>query len=88
MIRRGNLATTYFIQFQKLPFGKVGISKAIALKWIAIDKSGGDVRLIRKVNGIEDTVQKQLQAVAEGKSADLGAKTLQELKKRKLLTEM
>ncbi|ETN72798.1 hypothetical protein NECAME_04405 [Necator americanus] len=30
----------------KLPFGKVGVNKALAAGWISIDKSGGTVRLV------------------------------------------
>lgn len=71
----------------KLPFGKIGVSKALAAGWIAIDKSDGAVRLVRKTDSIEDVVQRDLKLVAEGRGADLNSKTLQEFKKRKLLSE-
>lgn len=72
----------------KLPFGKVGMSKAIAFGWIAVDKSGGAVRLIRKVDAIDDKVQCELRMIAENNAEKLDTKCLQELKKRKLITEV
>lgn len=73
---------------QKLPFGKVGMSKAIAFGWAAVDKSGGAVRLIRKVDAIDDKVQCELRMIAEKNTEKLDTKCLQELKKRKLITEV
>ncbi|VDO55467.1 unnamed protein product [Brugia timori] len=75
-------------ELMKLPYGKVGISKAIASGWVAIDKTGGTVRLVRKVDTINDKVQSQLKLILEGNVQKLDVKTLNELKKRKLVTEM
>uniref|UniRef100_A0A2K6VV45 phenylalanine--tRNA ligase n=2 Tax=Onchocerca TaxID=6281 RepID=A0A2K6VV45_ONCVO len=72
----------------KLPFGKVGISKAIASGWIAIDKTAGTVRLVRKVETIKDKVQSELKMISEGNMQKLDTKTVTELKKRKLVTEI
>ncbi|MCP9265109.1 Phenylalanyl-tRNA synthetase alpha chain [Dirofilaria immitis] len=73
---------------EKLPFGKVGISKAIASGWIAVDKTTGTVRLVQKVETINDNVQNALKMISEGNMEKLDTKTLTELKKRKLLTEI
>ncbi|KAK6113322.1 phenylalanine--tRNA ligase alpha subunit [Brugia pahangi] len=75
-------------ELMKLPYGKVGISKAIASGWVAIDKTGGTVRLVRKVDTISDKVQSQLKLILEGNVQKLDVKTLNELKKRKLVTEI
>uniref|UniRef100_A0A0R3RH18 phenylalanine--tRNA ligase n=1 Tax=Elaeophora elaphi TaxID=1147741 RepID=A0A0R3RH18_9BILA len=75
-------------ELMKLPFGKVGISKAIAFGWIAIDKTTGTVRLVRKVEKIDDKVQNELKMILEGNAEKLDAKTVNELKKRKLMTEI
>ncbi|VDD91983.1 unnamed protein product [Enterobius vermicularis] len=71
----------------KLPYGKVGISKALAAGWIFVDKSSGNVRLFRKIDEIEDTVKRDLKRITSGRIADLNPKTIQEFKKRKLLSE-
>uniref|UniRef100_A0A7I4YCQ6 phenylalanine--tRNA ligase n=1 Tax=Haemonchus contortus TaxID=6289 RepID=A0A7I4YCQ6_HAECO len=70
----------------KLPFGKVGVNKALASGWITIDKSGGTVRLLRKCDDVVDTVRAQLDALSLGKEVD--AKAVAELKKRKLVSEV
>ncbi|KAM3727594.1 Phenylalanine--tRNA ligase alpha subunit [Dirofilaria immitis] len=75
-------------ELMKLPFGKVGISKAIASGWIAVDKTTGTVRLVQKVETINDNVQNALKMISEGNMEKLDTKTLTELKKRKLLTEI
>lgn len=66
----------------------MGISKAIASGWIAIDKTAGTVRLVRKVETIKDKVQSELKMISEGNMQKLDTKTVTELKKRKLVTEM
>uniref|UniRef100_A0A915PI14 phenylalanine--tRNA ligase n=1 Tax=Setaria digitata TaxID=48799 RepID=A0A915PI14_9BILA len=76
------------MELMKLPFGKVGISKAIASGWIAVDKSAGALRLVRKVETINDKVQNELKMILEKNIKNLTAKTFVELKKRKLLTEI
>lgn len=65
----------------------MGISKAIASGWIAIDKTAGTVRLVRKVEKINDKVQTELKMILEGNIQKLDTKTVSELKKRKLITE-
>ncbi|EFO26947.1 hypothetical protein LOAG_01536 [Loa loa] len=75
-------------ELMKLPFGKVGISKALASGWIAVDKTARTVRLVRKVETINDKVQNELKMVLEGNMQKLDMKTLNELKKRKLMTEI
>ncbi|VDK36804.1 unnamed protein product [Gongylonema pulchrum] len=75
-------------EIMKLPFGKVGISKAIASGWIAVDKSGGIVRLIRKTDEIDDKVQRELRVIADKNTQSADVKVVQELKKRKLITEI
>ncbi|VDK88342.1 unnamed protein product [Litomosoides sigmodontis] len=75
-------------ELMKLPFGKVGISKAIASGWIVIDKTVGTVRLTRKVETINDKVQNELKMILVGNVQKLDVKTVNELKKRKLITEI
>uniref|UniRef100_A0A0K0FVC2 phenylalanine--tRNA ligase n=1 Tax=Strongyloides venezuelensis TaxID=75913 RepID=A0A0K0FVC2_STRVS len=75
-------------EIMKFPFGKLGQAKAMQNKWIAIDKSGGEVRLVRKVNDItEDTVKVQLETCINDPSK-LSESIIKELKKRKLLVEV
>lgn len=66
----------------------MGISKAIASGWIAIDKTTGTVRLVRKIETINDKVQNELKMILVGNVQELDVKTINELKKRKLITEM
>uniref|UniRef100_A0A0K0DL13 phenylalanine--tRNA ligase n=1 Tax=Angiostrongylus cantonensis TaxID=6313 RepID=A0A0K0DL13_ANGCA len=68
----------------KFPFGKIGINKALASGWIRIDKSG--VVQLRKSTSVEDTVRAQLEALNIG--AELDEKSVSELKKRKLVSEV
>ncbi|CAI4228785.1 unnamed protein product [Auanema sp. JU1783] len=72
-------------EISKQAFGKVGLSKALAAGWVAIDKSGGEPKVTRKVEKVEDIVSKQLKDLSIGKDIDVKAKT--DLKKRKLFTE-
>ena len=67
---------------------KVGFSKAMSSGWLAIDKSGGAAKVIRKVESVEDEVQKQLQLVANGQGDAVPAKTRDDFKKRTLLQEV
>uniref|UniRef100_A0A4W4GT94 phenylalanine--tRNA ligase n=1 Tax=Electrophorus electricus TaxID=8005 RepID=A0A4W4GT94_ELEEL len=76
-------------QLMKLPSGKVGFSKAMSNKWIHLDKGHeGGPRVFRMVESIEDVVRKKLQQVQMGHSSQLEEKEKNELKKRKLLTEV
>ncbi|CAB3407477.1 unnamed protein product [Caenorhabditis bovis] len=72
----------------KQPFGKVGISKAMAAGWVAVDKSGGAVRVVRKpgVADVVDVVRQQLEALKTG--GCVSDKEKAELKKRKLISEV
>ncbi|CAJ0573725.1 unnamed protein product, partial [Mesorhabditis spiculigera] len=63
-------------ELMKLPIGKVGMAKAIAAKWIATEKNGAEVRLVRE----------QLEQISLGQEVDAKDKT--ELKKRKLINEV
>ncbi|KAI1884021.1 hypothetical protein AGOR_G00222090 [Albula goreensis] len=76
-------------QLMKLPSGKVGFSKAMSNKWIRVDKSHeGGPRVFRMVESIEDSVRDKLLLVKGGQSSQLVEKDRNELKKRKLLTEV
>jgi len=73
---------------EKLDFGKVGVSKALSNGWVAVDKTGGSVRLLRKAESVVDDVQKMLEALALGDSTKVSSSDIQQLKKRKLVSEM
>ncbi|KAI4876958.1 hypothetical protein NFI96_019072 [Prochilodus magdalenae] len=76
-------------QLMKLPSGKVGFSKAMSNKWIRLDKGHeGGPRVFRMVDHVVDTVREKLQQVKNGQSSELEEKEKNELKKRKLLTEV
>jgi phenylalanyl-tRNA synthetase alpha chain len=62
----------------------VGFKQAMQAKWVALDKSGGEPRVVRKVDVITDTTRQQLAAVAAGQELPKAeADALQ--KKRKLI---
>ncbi|VDN59684.1 unnamed protein product [Dracunculus medinensis] len=69
------------------PFGKIGIAKALSAGWIGIDKSSGSVRIVRKIDKIEDMVKKNLILIANNREEEVNQKFIQELKKRKLVIE-
>ncbi|CAJ0574510.1 unnamed protein product, partial [Mesorhabditis spiculigera] len=75
-------------ELMKLPIGKVGMAKAIAAKWIATEKNGAEVRLVRKMaaDAVVDKVREQLEQISLGQEVDAKDKT--ELKKRKLINEV
>ncbi|XP_035252881.1 phenylalanine--tRNA ligase alpha subunit isoform X2 [Anguilla anguilla] len=76
-------------QLMKLPSGKVGFSKAMSNKWIRLDKGHeGGPRVFRTVAHIEDSVREKLLLVKGGGASQLAEKEKNELKKRKLLTEV
>uniref|UniRef100_A0AC35TMT3 Phenylalanine--tRNA ligase n=1 Tax=Rhabditophanes sp. KR3021 TaxID=114890 RepID=A0AC35TMT3_9BILA len=76
-------------EIMKLPFGKFGGSKAMQNKWIAIEKSDGAVKYVRKVETLsEDPIKAELQAIICGNMANLPANAITLLKKRKLLNEV
>ena len=58
----------------------------MSLGWIAVDKSSGAPKVIRKVKAIQDTVQDHLVQLSSGKDT-LDNALKQEYKKRKLIQE-
>ncbi|ESN91107.1 hypothetical protein HELRODRAFT_90419 [Helobdella robusta] len=70
-------------------YGKIGFSKAMSSNWISIDKKAdGGPRVLRKVETIEDHVQKQCRLVRGGQIDQLTDQQKNELKKRKLISEI
>jgi len=67
-------------------WGKIGFSKAMSLGWIAIDKAKG--RVVRKAEGVADTVQAHLNLIQSGAGDSIEAKVKTEYKKRKLVEEV
>ncbi len=63
--------------------GDVGFKQAMQQKWLATDKSGGEPKIVRKVDSIVDKTQQLLKDVANGK--DLDKTDAEALKKRKLV---
>lgn len=59
----------------------------MSLGWIAIDKSSGAPKVVRKTSSIEDVVQINLGKLAIGTDT-LSEQLRQEYKKRKLIQEM
>ena len=55
------------LQRQLGPAGDVGFKQAMQLKWVSIDKSGGEPRVVRKVDAVQDRVLQTLQALDEGR---------------------
>ncbi|XP_049644378.1 phenylalanine--tRNA ligase alpha subunit [Suncus etruscus] len=76
-------------ELMKLPSGQVGFSKAMSNKWIRVDKSAADgPRVFRVADSVEDEVQKRLLVVRSGQAEKLSEKERNELRKRKLLSEV
>ncbi|KAG5279758.1 hypothetical protein AALO_G00081270 [Alosa alosa] len=76
-------------ELMKLPSGKVGFSKAMSNKWIRVDKGHeAGPKVFRMVEKIDDSVQGKLVQIQKGIAADVDEKEKNELKKRKLLTEV
>lgn len=65
--------------------GDVGFKQAMQLKWVAIDKSGGQPLVVRKTEGIQDRVLAILEATAAGQELGASDAELTALKKRKLV---
>lgn len=64
--------------------GDVGFKQAMQQKWLALDKSGGEPKIVRKVDSIDDRTQQLLRDVEAGKEIPKAdADTLQ--KKRRLI---
>ncbi|CAD5228414.1 unnamed protein product [Bursaphelenchus okinawaensis] len=72
-------------QIVDLSFGKIGMSKALANKWIALDKSASPPKLVRKVEQVKDEVREALLALKNNE--DVAQAVLDQLKKRKLISE-
>ncbi|XP_069738531.1 LOW QUALITY PROTEIN: phenylalanine--tRNA ligase alpha subunit [Phaenicophaeus curvirostris] len=73
----------------KLPGGSVGFNKAMANKWVRLEKGGpGGARVLRAVPEVQDTVQQSLQRVQRGEAEELPERERNELKRRKLLLEV
>ncbi|XP_011497781.1 PREDICTED: probable phenylalanine--tRNA ligase alpha subunit [Ceratosolen solmsi marchali] len=66
----------------KVPYAKVGLSKALAASWVELVKDKNDAILRRKVHSISDDIQKNLKEL-KTLSDDLK----KEYKKRKLIKE-
>eukprot|EP00933_Yihiella_yeosuensis_P008530 TRINITY_DN11402_c2_g1_i1.p1 TRINITY_DN11402_c2_g1~~TRINITY_DN11402_c2_g1_i1.p1 ORF type:complete len:513 (-),score=115.46 TRINITY_DN11402_c2_g1_i1:108-1646(-) len=64
------------------PLGKIGMGTAMKNKWVNCDKATKNVT--PAVESVEDSVQKNLQALASGKTLEKDA--LAELKKRKMIS--
>uniref|UniRef100_A0A8C6WQJ5 Phenylalanine--tRNA ligase alpha subunit n=1 Tax=Neogobius melanostomus TaxID=47308 RepID=A0A8C6WQJ5_9GOBI len=73
----------------KLPFGKIGFSKAMSNRWIKVDKAQeGGPRVYRSVDSVVDQVREKLLLLQKGSGSQLEDKDKNELKKRKLLSEV
>uniref|UniRef100_A0A3Q3ENF3 Phenylalanine--tRNA ligase alpha subunit n=1 Tax=Labrus bergylta TaxID=56723 RepID=A0A3Q3ENF3_9LABR len=76
-------------ELMKLSFGKIGFSKAMSSKWIRVDKAHeGGPRIFRTVDSVEDQVREKLLLVQKNSGSQLEEKDKNELKKRKLLSEV
>ncbi|KAM9843732.1 phenylalanine--tRNA ligase alpha subunit [Aulostomus maculatus] len=76
-------------ELMKLSFGKIGFSKAMSNKWIRVDKGHeSGPRIFRAVENIEDQVREKLLLVQKGNTSQVDEKDRNELKKRKLLSEV
>ncbi|XP_068778851.1 phenylalanine--tRNA ligase alpha subunit [Struthio camelus] len=76
-------------ELMKLPGAKVGFSKAMANKWVRLDKEApGGPRVFRAVAAVQDAVRDSLRRVQRGEAASLPERDRAELKKRKLLLEV
>ncbi|XP_031950572.1 LOW QUALITY PROTEIN: phenylalanine--tRNA ligase alpha subunit [Corvus moneduloides] len=73
----------------KLPGGSLGFSKAMANKWVRLDKGApGGPRVLPVVPSVQDTVQEHLGQVRAGEAQALPERERAELKRRKLLLEV
>ncbi|EDV23328.1 uncharacterized protein TRIADDRAFT_27353 [Trichoplax adhaerens] len=69
------------------PNARIGLNKAMSLGWLRIEKNstGGDPKVFKKVDEIEDRTKSVVQKIKDGKVKDIPDATLKELKKRKLI---
>ncbi|XP_031832231.1 phenylalanine--tRNA ligase alpha subunit isoform X2 [Nomia melanderi] len=68
---------------QKVPFAKVGLSKALLAGWIDIDRSSGTPIIKKKVQSIVDMTQNHLKDIA-----NMTDRLKSDYKKRKLIQEV
>ncbi|KAM7288176.1 RNA-dependent RNA polymerase 6 [Ixodes scapularis] len=74
---------------KNVPNAKVGFSKAMSLGWVRLDKTGdGGPTAFRKVDEIEDRAQQYLAAIQRRCPDQVPDAQKQDLKKRKLLSEV
>lgn len=73
----------------QFPNAKIGLSKALASKWVTLKKSDdGQAIVHRLAANVEDTLQRSLFSVVNDSGQAFPAGIGNELKKRKLITEM
>ncbi|KAM4643859.1 phenylalanine--tRNA ligase alpha subunit isoform 3-T3 [Amazona ochrocephala] len=73
----------------KLPGGSVGFSKAMANKWLRLEKGApGGPRVFRAVPEVQDTVQEALRRLHRGEAETVPERERNDLKRRKLLLEV
>lgn len=68
--------------FEKVPFAKVGLSKALAATWVELIKRNGETIIKKKVPSITDIVQTHMRDLQT-----LSDDSKKEYKKRKLIKE-
>ncbi|CAF0839591.1 unnamed protein product [Brachionus calyciflorus] len=71
------------------PNAKLGFSKAMANGWIEVDKKNADgPKVMKKIASINDEVQQLLSKIQALNLTDVPDKSIQDLKKRKLIAEV
>lgn len=71
------------------PNAKLGFSKAMANGWVEVDKKNpSGPKVLRKVETINDEVQLILTKIQSLNLVDVPEKSVQDLKKRKLIAEL
>ena len=66
----------------------VGFKQAMQQKWVALEKSSGEPRVVRKVDSITDIACKILKKIKENpKNPDIGKQEIQTMTKRKLVVQ-
>jgi phenylalanyl-tRNA synthetase alpha chain len=77
-------------QLMSLPNAKLGFSKAMANGWVEVDKKAdGGPKVVRKIEKIgEDEVQNLLKKIQSLQLSEVTDKSIQDLKKRKLIAEV
>lgn len=71
------------------PNAKLGFAKAMSNGWIEVDKkNAGGPLVIKKIKSINDEVKDVLSKIQDMKLDSVPDKSVQDLKKRKLISEM